>query len=94
MAAAGYPGTPRKGDEIAALADWRDEQDVVVFHAGTSRRADGAVVTAGGRVLGVTAHGADLVEARRRAYAVVERLRWDGVQVRSDIGERELRRRG
>lgn len=93
MAAAGYPGTPRKGDEIPGLADLRDEEDVVVFHAGTARRADGAVVTAGGRVLGVTAHGADLAEARRRAYAVVERLRWDGAQVRSDIGERELRRR-
>lgn len=93
MAAAGYPGTPRKGDEIAGLNELQEEEEVVVFHAGTARRADGAVVTAGGRVLSVTAHGADLAEARRRAYAVVDRLRWDGAQVRSDIGERELRRR-
>lgn len=94
MAAAGYPGTPRRGDAIAALADWRDDADVVVFHAGTARAGDGAVVTAGGRVLGVTAHGDDLASARSRAYAVVDRLAWDGVQVRRDIGMRELARRG
>ncbi len=94
MAAAGYPGTPRRGDVIAALADWRDSEDVMVFQAGTARALDGSLVTAGGRVLGVTAHGPDLSAARQRAYAAVEQLAWDGVQVRRDIGIRELKRRG
>jgi phosphoribosylamine--glycine ligase len=94
MAAAGYPGTPRRGDVIAGLGDWRDNDDVVVFQAGTTRNADGRVVTAGGRVLGVTAHGLDIAAARQLAYAAVERLAWDGVQVRRDIGVRELKRRG
>ncbi|MCA9639580.1 MAG: phosphoribosylamine--glycine ligase, partial [Myxococcales bacterium] len=62
-----------------------------VFHAGTSLR-DGRVVTAGGRVLGVTATGADLAQARERAYTAVERIRFAGMQFRRDIGYRALGR--
>ncbi|MBE7450192.1 MAG: phosphoribosylamine--glycine ligase [Kofleriaceae bacterium] len=87
VAAAGYPGTPRTGDPIGGLAAAGDVPDVVVFHAGTARRGD-AVVSAGGRVLGVTALGADVDEARARAYAAVERIELPGKQYRTDIGLR------
>ncbi len=84
VAAAGYPGTPRAGDPIA-LPPAAD--GVVVFHAGTARR-DGALVSSGGRVLGVTALGLGIAQARARAYAVVDRLELAGKQFRSDIGLR------
>jgi phosphoribosylamine---glycine ligase len=86
VAAAGYPDAPRTGDPIEGL-DGDLGSDVVVFHAGTAR--DGLrLVSAGGRVLGVTALGADLDDARRRAYGAVSRIRLDGMQVRRDIGLR------
>ncbi len=91
MAAEGYPGTVAKGDPIDgldALAEWKDG---VVFHAGTVRK-DGAIVTSGGRVLGVTARGATLREAVARAYEGVDRITWRGMQVRRDIGARALTR--
>lgn len=91
MAAAGYPGTPQTGAPIPGL-NVPLPPETVVFHAGTARREDGRVVVAGGRVLGVTAHGEDLAAARARAYAAVDTLRWPGVQVRRDIGWRELAR--
>jgi phosphoribosylamine--glycine ligase len=81
MAAHGYPGEPRAGDAIAIDAD------ALVFHAGT-RRAGDALVTAGGRVLAVTALGADLAGARARAYAAVDRIHFDGAHFRRDIGAR------
>ncbi|MFN0248764.1 MAG: phosphoribosylamine--glycine ligase [Kofleriaceae bacterium] len=85
VAAAGYPGTPRTGDVIGGLDAVGD--DVVVFHAGT--RADGdAIVSAGGRVLGVTALGPSVEQARARAYAAVDRIDLAGKQVRRDIGAR------
>ena len=62
------------------------DPDVKVFHAGTKRREDGAVVTAGGRVLTVVATGATLAEARDKAYRNVERIRFQGVHYRRDIG--------
>ncbi|BCX80745.1 phosphoribosylamine---glycine ligase [Methylomarinovum caldicuralii] len=90
MAAAGYPGKVRTGDVIEGLpAEERD--DLKVFHAGT-RLVDGKVVTAGGRVLCVTALGGTVAEARRKAYAWVERIHWPGVQYRRDIGWRALNR--
>ena len=64
---------------------------VTVFHAGTAVRG-GEVVTAGGRVLGVTALGPDLDVAVVRAYAAVERIRWDGVQYRKDIAAKAIAR--
>jgi phosphoribosylamine--glycine ligase len=87
VAAAGYPETPRSGDVIGGLDGLDAGGDLIVFHAGTARR-DGAVVSAGGRVLGVTALGDDAEAARARAYAAVERIQLDGKQYRRDIGAR------
>ncbi len=87
MASEGYPVSPRTGDVIVGL-DAEPMADVVVFHAGTARRPDGALVTAGGRVLDVTATGATLVEARQRAYEAASRITWPGAQYRHDIAGR------
>jgi phosphoribosylamine--glycine ligase len=89
IAAPGYPAQPHSGARIEGLADAAGLPDVQVFHAGTAQRADG-IYTAGGRVLGVTARGAALTEAVGRAYAAVERIRFDGLQYRRDIGRREF----
>jgi phosphoribosylamine---glycine ligase len=84
VAAAGYPGNVRTGDPIG-LDHVSD--DVVVFHAGTARKGN-QLVTAGGRVLGVTALGVSVAQARERAYAVVDAVELDGKQCRRDIGAR------
>ena len=84
------PGSwPRLGDPIAGLP--APAPDLVAFHAGTKRGADGRLVTAGGRVLGVTAYGADLGAARARAYGAIERIAFDGQHYRRDIGMRGTR---
>ncbi|MDG4865352.1 phosphoribosylamine--glycine ligase [Streptomyces sp. T-3] len=86
IASHNYPGTPRTGDPIEGL-DEVAEQDApyaYVLHAGTKQDGD-AIVSAGGRVLSVTATGTDLAEARERAYAAVARIRLDGSQHRTDI---------
>jgi len=90
MAARGYPGAYAKGDVISGLAR-TDESDVKVFHAGTAER-DGKLVTTGGRVLCVTALGATVAAAQARAYQVVERIRWNDVHYRRDIGYRAIAR--
>jgi phosphoribosylamine--glycine ligase len=91
MANPGYPGTPQNGTPIPNLdGAWGDH--AYVFQAGTKAEGDN-IVAHGGRVLGVTARGHDIAEAQARAYAVVERLRWPGCQVRRDIGHREASRR-
>ncbi|MGW5237210.1 phosphoribosylamine--glycine ligase [Streptomyces nodosus] len=86
VASHNYPGTPRTGDPITGLDEVaeRDAPSAYVLHAGTRREGD-AVVSAGGRVLSVTATGTDLAEARRRAYTVVDRIGLDGSQHRTDI---------
>lgn len=91
MAAANYPDAPRKGDVIAGLPNAMD--DVHVFHAGTSMQ-DGKIVTNGGRVLCVTALGDDVNTAQRRAYEVARGIRFEGCQMRSDIGNRAILRNG
>jgi len=91
MAAAGYPDQSRKGDPIAELP--ADSDDCVVFHAGTEL-VDGRLVTSGGRVLCVTALGDSVRAAHKRAYEMVEQVRFDGAQYRRDIGHRALRPRG
>jgi phosphoribosylamine--glycine ligase len=83
-AAAGYPGDVRRGDVISGI-DTLDD-DVVCFHAGTARDPDGTLRTAGGRVLCVTATGADVEAARARAYGNLARVHFDGMQARTDIG--------
>ena len=85
VAAAGYPDKPQTGDVIGGLDG---VSDVVVFHAGTARRDDGALVSAGGRVLGVTALGLGLEQARAKVYTAVDRIELPGKQVRRDIGTR------
>ncbi len=87
LAAAGYPMAPRKGDAITGLP--ADAPDAVVFHAGTAEQ-DGAVVSAGGRVLCATALGATVREAQARAYTLADVVQFDGVQYRRDIGYRAL----
>jgi phosphoribosylamine--glycine ligase len=91
MASGGYPGVYEKGKVISGLRAASRLKDVVVFHAGTAL-AGGKVVTSGGRVLGVTAVGKDISEAIARAYRTVEKIRWDGVHYRTDIGKKALHR--
>ena len=83
LAAGGYPGDVRAGVPIAGA----DATDALVFHAGTEIR-NGALTVAGGRVLNVVAHGADLDAARQKAYAACAKIRFDGMQFRTDIGGR------
>jgi len=90
MAAGGYPDSYRKGDLIAGL-DAVQEEGVKVFHAGTRQR-DGGVETSGGRVLCVCALGADIADAQRRAYAALEKISWQDVYYRRDIGHRAIAR--
>jgi phosphoribosylamine--glycine ligase len=91
MAAGAYPASPRKGDAITGLPACTE--DLQVFHAGTARRDDGALVTSGGRVLTVTALGEPLRAAQQRAYASLEGIRFEGMQFRRDIGHRALKPR-
>jgi phosphoribosylamine--glycine ligase len=92
LAAANYPDTPRKGDVITGLPKANSfGEDAHVFHAGTAER-DGEVVTAGGRVLCVTALGENTRLAQKRAYEVLTRINWDGIQFRKDIGYRAISR--
>ena len=90
LAAAGYPDTPRKGDEIVGLP--RSEHDLHVFHAGTAEK-DGRVITSGGRVLCVTALGDKVQMAAERAYEAAEKIHFEGMQYRRDIGHRAFGRR-
>ncbi|MCQ0001189.1 phosphoribosylamine--glycine ligase [Streptomyces sudanensis] len=94
VAARDYPGTPRTGDPITGLDEVAelDAPHAYVLHAGTRRDGD-AVVSAGGRVLSVTATGEDLAQARERAYAAVGRIRLDGSQHRTDIARAAAERR-
>ncbi len=91
MAAGGYPGAHDTGKPIHGLETAASLEDVMVFHAGTARLGD-AVVTTGGRVLGVTALGKDVSDAIDRAYRAVEAIRWDGAYYRTDIGRKAVNR--
>lgn len=89
MASGGYPGAYAKGKVIAGLeSDFH--QDVMVFHAGTTQNSEGKIVTAGGRVLGVTARAEDLAQAIDLAYEAVAKISWDGAYFRKDIGQKAL----
>jgi phosphoribosylamine--glycine ligase len=93
MASGGYPGKYEKGKEITGLAAADAMQDVVVFHAGTLAEG-GRIYTDGGRVLGVTALGKDVTEARDRAYEAVRAIHFYRAHWRTDIGAKAIRRLG
>jgi phosphoribosylamine--glycine ligase len=89
LAAKGYPGAYAKGEAIGGLAEAGADADVEIFHAGT--KMDGKhIVSNGGRVLAVTARGADIAAAREKAYAAISKIDWPGGFHRSDIGWRAL----
>ena len=99
MASGGYPRAYESGKQISGIETAESDDAVVVFHAGTRASAEtstktrsGDFETAGGRVLGVTARGADVREARDRAYAAVEKIHFEGARWRSDIASRALDR--
>jgi len=92
LASKGYPGKYEKGKVIKGLENNFGE-DVFIFHAGT-KKADGEIVTAGGRVLGITAKGKTLKEALDKAYGVIGRVQFENMHYRRDIGEKALRRLG
>jgi phosphoribosylamine--glycine ligase len=93
MSSQGYPGAYQKGSVIDGLEAAASMDEVVVFHAGTARQGE-RIVTTGGRVLGVTALGQGIPQAIERAYQAVEKISWDGVHYRTDIGEKALERLG
>ena len=89
MASEGYPGPYEKGKEIRGIAQADEMENVKVFHAGTTLK-EGKTVTAGGRVLGVTAMAETISGAKRQAYAAVQKIRWDGAWCRKDISDKAL----
>jgi phosphoribosylamine---glycine ligase len=91
MAAKGYPGAYAKGSEIKGLDEAARVPGVQIFHAGT-RRDGSRILADGGRVLGVTARGRDIREAKARAYAAVDKIDWPGGFCRRDIGWRAVER--
>ena len=91
MASGGYPGAYRKGFPIEGLEDAAKMEDVVVFHAGTALE-EGRAVTSGGRVLGVTARGRTIREAKDRAYEAVKKIHFERAYYRSDIGLKAISR--
>jgi phosphoribosylamine--glycine ligase len=86
MAARGYPARPETGAHIRGLERAAAHHGVQIFHAGTSRTPEGEWLTAGGRVLGVTATAQTLEHALRRCYDAVGEIQWDGMHYRRDIG--------
>jgi len=92
MSSGGYPGSYPKGLPILGIDVAEAMDDVVVFHAGTAREKSGGLITAGGRVLGVTALGNDLGAARQRAYEAVGAISWEGEHHRNDIAADAVRR--
>ncbi|WP_372374304.1 phosphoribosylamine--glycine ligase [Vreelandella venusta] len=91
IAAGGYPGSYRKGDVIHGL-EQAGQAQCKVFHAGTAQAADGSIVTAGGRVLCVTALGNTVSAAQQQAYQGVEAIHWEGAEFRRDIAFRAIAR--
>jgi phosphoribosylamine--glycine ligase len=91
LASKGYPGKYEKGKEITGIEEAEKLDNVVIFHAGTAVK-DGKLVTNGGRVLNVTALGKDISEARENVYRAIEKVHFDGMHFRKDIGLKALKR--
>ncbi|MEW6621436.1 MAG: phosphoribosylamine--glycine ligase [bacterium] len=87
LASAGYPGAYKKGLEISGLDEV--EKDIMIFHAGTIQK-DNKILTSGGRVLGITAYGNDIKQAKEKAYLACDKINFDGIYYRKDIGYRAL----
>jgi phosphoribosylamine--glycine ligase len=92
MASGGYPGDYQKGKEITGIDKAGELKDVVVFHAGTAMK-DGKLVTAGGRVLGITSTGDTIANAKTSAYEGVNRISFEGAHYRHDIADKAIRRK-
>jgi phosphoribosylamine--glycine ligase len=90
MASGGYPDDYQKGKKITGLEKAGQLDDVIVFHAGT-KEDHGDIVTAGGRVLGVTALGETIEQAKARAYQAVDKISFDGAYCRRDIADKAIR---
>ena len=90
MASKGYPGSSEKGFPITGIEDAESVPDVKVFHAGTAIDKEGRVVSNGGRVLGVTALGETIADAKRRAYEAVSKIHWQGAWYRRDISDKAI----
>ena len=93
LSSGGYPGDYETGVPITGIDDAEGLEDVVVFHAGTAER-DGALITDGGRVLGVTGIGDAIASAIKKAYEAVEKIDFEGAYCRKDIGQKALVRLG
>lgn len=90
LASAGYPASSSKGQVIEGIEEAEEDEDVMVFHAGTAMK-NGELVTAGGRVLAVSALGEDFHQAKEKAYAAVNKIKFEGMQYRKDIGAKALK---
>ncbi len=90
IASGGYPGDYEKGKKIVGLKEAQQLEDVIVFHAGT-KDLDGDIVTNGGRVLGVTALGQTIRDAKEKAYRAVDKIKFDGAYCRRDIADKAIK---
>ena len=93
MASNGYPGSYQKGTSINNLDAVEADDDIVVFHAGTSRDAQGQLIATGGRVLNVTSFGDSVLDARTKAYKAIDQIDWPEGFCRRDIGWRAIARK-
>ncbi|MEK7308801.1 MAG: phosphoribosylamine--glycine ligase [Nitrospirota bacterium] len=91
LASKGYPGSYEKGDIIKGLGALNSKKDLMVFHSGTGVK-NGEFVTSGGRVLGVTALGKNIKDAKTRAYEAIEKIQFSGMQYRKDIGDKAIKK--
>ena len=92
MATKGYPGNYTKGSVIRGIDTLKDNDNMKIFHAGTTRSSEGQIIADGGRVLGVTALGADVSLAQSNAYLAVDKVHWPEGFFRRDIGWRAIKK--
>jgi phosphoribosylamine--glycine ligase len=90
LASGGYPGNYEKEKEIFGIKEAEKQKDIIIFNAGTKMNDEGKLVTNGGRVLGVSATGNTLEEMLAKAYKIIEKISFEGMQYRKDIGKKAL----